>query len=499
MSSVRLLRICVALAAVGAIALPASASAAPVLTLSGSTSVAPLASLLARGYLKANPGAVKFKLAQGGSDVGVADVAAGRVSIGMSSRDPKTSDRGVSFNKIAKDGICVITNNSNPITDLSQAQIKSIFGGGERDWSGITGSPISGAIDVTVRTAASGTQDAFQKIFLGTTSVTSAAAQKASNGLIQQAVKSNKNAVGYVSMDFTDGVNAAAYNGVVGLKTTYGRIPKSGFFPLAWSMDSVGPLARRVEDVALLLDASSGFDASDPSSLSAPLTPALPGLHDGVQGLRIGVPEDFFWHPIQDEVDAPLRRALDVLRDAGADVRPITIAGGEHLPLSVAVSFVLVIVESAAWHRSWLTEKPWGYAPDVYEYISWAKRIPATDFVDAQRVRRLITNVVDSAFHEVDLLAVPAQCQVAARVDTPLITFADGTTEHRDPAGIRNLAIFNLTGHPGVSVPVGRGAASGMPVGLQLVGRRGDDATTLRAAQVIENALGTLGEPPLPG
>ena len=215
MSSVRLLRICVALAAVGAIALPASASAAPVLTLSGSTSVAPLASLLARGYLKANPGAVKFKLAQGGSDVGVADVAAGRVSIGMSSRDPKIGiDRGVSFNKIAKDGICVITNNSNPITDLSQAQIKSIFGGGVRDWSGITGSPISGAIDVTVRTAASGTQDAFQKIFLGTTSVTSAAAQKASNGLIQQAVKSNKNAIGYVSQDFVTGTNAAAYNGV---------------------------------------------------------------------------------------------------------------------------------------------------------------------------------------------------------------------------------------------------------------------------------------------
>lgn len=291
----------------------------------------------------------------------------------------------------------------------------------------------------------------------------------------------------------------AAYNGVVGLKTTYGRIPKSGFFPLAWSMDSVGPLARRVEDVALLLDTISGFAASDPSSLSAPLAPALPGLRDGVKGLRIGVPEDFFWHPIQDEVDAPLRRALDVLRDAGADVRPITIAGGEHLPLSVAVSFVLVIVESAAWHRSWLTEQPEGYAPDVYEYISWAKRIPATDFVDAQRVRRLITDVVDSAFSEVDLLAVPAQCQVAARIDTPLITFGDGTTEHRDPAGIRNLAIFNLTGHPGVSVPVGRGAVSGMPVGLQLVGRRGDDATTLRAAQVIEDALGTLGEPPLPG
>ena len=215
MSSVRLLRICVALAAVGAIALPASASAAPVLTLSGSTSVAPLANLLARGYLKANPGAIKFKLAQGGSDVGVADAAAGRVSIGMSSRDPKSTDRGVSFNKIAKDGICIITNKANPVGDLSTAQIKAIFGGQVRDWSDPSiGSNISGTIDVVIRTAASGTQDAFQKIFLGSTSILSAAAQKASNGLIQQAVQSNKNAVGFVSMDFIDGTNAAAYNGI---------------------------------------------------------------------------------------------------------------------------------------------------------------------------------------------------------------------------------------------------------------------------------------------
>ena len=291
----------------------------------------------------------------------------------------------------------------------------------------------------------------------------------------------------------------AAYNGVVGLKTTYGRIPKSGFCPLAWSMDSVGPLARRVEDVALLLDAISGYDASDPSGIAAPLTPALPGLRDGVRGLRIGVPEEFFWQPIQAEVDAPLRRALAALRDAGADVRPIALAGREHLPLSVAVAFVLIIVESAAWHRSWLEEKPSGYAPDVFEYISWAKRIPATDFVDAQRVRRLISDVVDGAFREVDLLAVPSQCQVAASLDTPVVTFSDGTTEHRDSAGIRTLAIFNLTGHPGVSVPVGRGATTGMPVGLQLVARRGDDATALRAAQAVEDALGTLGEPPLPG
>ena len=215
MSSVRLLRVSVALAVVGAIAIPASASAMPVVTMSGSTSVAPLAALLARAYLKSHPNEVKFKLAQGGSDVGIADVAAGRVSIGNSSRDPKSSDPGgIFFNKIAKDGICVITNPGNPVANLSQAQVKAIFGGQVRDWSDVAGSNISGAIDVVVRTAASGTQDAFQKIFLGTTSVTGAASQKSSNGLIQNAVHTDKNAVGYVSLDFVTGTNAAAYNGV---------------------------------------------------------------------------------------------------------------------------------------------------------------------------------------------------------------------------------------------------------------------------------------------
>jgi phosphate transport system substrate-binding protein len=197
-------------------AVPASASAIPVITMSGSTSVAPLAAPLAKAYLKEKKlkGKLKFKLAQGGSDVGVADVAAGRVSIGNSSRDPKPSDSGVVFNKIAKDAICIVTNPSNRLGNLTQSQIQAIFSGAVRNWEDVPGATTSGPINLAVRTAASGTQDAFQKIFMGSKSVSSTASTKASNGLIQQAVKSDKNAIGYVSADFTSGVNAAAYQGV---------------------------------------------------------------------------------------------------------------------------------------------------------------------------------------------------------------------------------------------------------------------------------------------
>jgi phosphate transport system substrate-binding protein len=216
MTRSRLLGAGAAVAVLAATCLPASAGAAkPVITMSGSTSVAPLATLLAKAYIKQYPNRVKFKLAQGGSDIGVADVANGRVTIGNSSRDPKPTDPGgIFFNKIARDAICVITNPANPIGDLSQDTIQAIFSGKVRDWSEVPGASASGPINVNVRTAASGTQDAFQKIFMGSASVSSSAAQKASNGLIQQAVHSDKNAVGYVSLDFINGTNAAGYQGV---------------------------------------------------------------------------------------------------------------------------------------------------------------------------------------------------------------------------------------------------------------------------------------------
>jgi phosphate transport system substrate-binding protein len=207
--------VCAAAAGVLAAVVPGTASATPVITMSGSTSVAPLATLLAKAYVKSHPGKVKFKLAQGGSDVGVADVAAGRVTIGNSSRDPKSSDPGgIFFNKIARDAICLVTNPANPLANLSQDTIQAIFSGNVRNWEDVPGSGITGSIDLVGRTAASGTQDAFQKIFMGSASVTSSLAAKASNGLVQQAVQTDKNAIGYVSLDFVGGVNTVGYNGV---------------------------------------------------------------------------------------------------------------------------------------------------------------------------------------------------------------------------------------------------------------------------------------------
>lgn len=215
MSRNRPLAVVAALALSASLALPAAAAAKPTITMSGSTTVAPLAALLAKKYLSTCGHCVNFKLLQGGSDVGISDVAAGRVTIGNASRDPKPSDPGgLVFNKIAHDAICIITNKSNPLPGLDQAGVQAIFGGSVRQWSQVPGAKASGTIDVFVRTPSSGTQDAFQKIFLASTKVFGGAPEKPSNGRIQLAVKSDPNAIGYVSLFFAKGANAVPYKGV---------------------------------------------------------------------------------------------------------------------------------------------------------------------------------------------------------------------------------------------------------------------------------------------
>jgi len=208
-------KVVIATAVIGCVGAGAPAVAsAETITLSGSTSVAPLASKLASKYVKTQKG-LKFKILQGGSDVGIADVSRGRVTLGMSSRDPKSGDpEGIVFEKISRDALCLITNKNNPLPNLSTAQVQAVFGGSVRDWSAVDGSPLKTTIDVVLRTAASGTQDAFLKIFMGTTKVFSGASEKASNGLVQQSISSNENAIGYVSLAFAEGVNPVPYNGV---------------------------------------------------------------------------------------------------------------------------------------------------------------------------------------------------------------------------------------------------------------------------------------------
>jgi phosphate transport system substrate-binding protein len=196
---------------------PAAAQAKKIITISGSTTVFPLETLLARKWIKTKQGKkFGFRILQGGSNVGVSDVSKGRVTIGASSRDPAPTDPGgLVFNKIAGDALCIVTNSGNPLGNITQDTVRKIFLGPTfTDWSQVPGAAIGGTIDPIGRAPTSGTHDAFRSIFLGGQNQGSFVAGKASNGLVQQGVQSDKQAIGYVSLAFVQGLNVVSYNGV---------------------------------------------------------------------------------------------------------------------------------------------------------------------------------------------------------------------------------------------------------------------------------------------
>ncbi|HYM46612.1 MAG TPA: substrate-binding domain-containing protein [Solirubrobacteraceae bacterium] len=198
------------------LAVPASALAKR-LIIGGSTSVLPLMQKLATANHKAYPRIPAPQVGGGQSDIGISGAAKGRFDIGDSSRDPiiGVDPKGLVFTKLARDGVCVITAPQNPISNLSQQQVEGIFTGRIHDWGEIPNARVSGSIDLFDRDGASGTQDAFQHIFLGETQkISPNAKEQTSNGLEQLHVEKDPRAIGFVSFAYTAGVNAVGYQGI---------------------------------------------------------------------------------------------------------------------------------------------------------------------------------------------------------------------------------------------------------------------------------------------
>jgi phosphate transport system substrate-binding protein len=212
-------RITASLAAVTLLgsAVPAIASATSVITISGATASFPLVQLLAHKYTKLLHNKISFRISQGGAQIGVNDVAAGRVTIGDVSRDPLPTDpTGLVFYPIAKYAICVVTNKSNTLSSLTEAQVQAIFTGKDTNWSQIPGATASGPIDIISRTSTAGVLTNFKTLFLANKSVSKLAAEEPSEGLLEQQVESTPGAIGFLSNYRADQgtVNPVGFNGV---------------------------------------------------------------------------------------------------------------------------------------------------------------------------------------------------------------------------------------------------------------------------------------------
>jgi aspartyl-tRNA(Asn)/glutamyl-tRNA(Gln) amidotransferase subunit A len=268
----------------------------------------------------------------------------------------------------------------------------------------------------------------------------------------------------------------ASYCGVVGFKPTYGRVSRHGVFPLSWSLDHVGTLARTVEDTAILLEAIAGVDPLDPTSSNASVPNYRSELDGKVKGLHIGVLEQHLGgddlHP---GVAEAALEAVSELEKAGMVVKKI------HLPSLAqadAALLLAILPEGTLVHEKWLRERPQDYAEMTRQQLEMGTLISATDYVRAQRYRSHLLEELLTTFQDVDVLVSPTVAWEAPKED-PTVAAGEGATE------ARRTGPFNLTGLPSLSLPCGFGK-DGLPLGLQVTGAPLAESMVMRVAYTYE-------------
>jgi aspartyl-tRNA(Asn)/glutamyl-tRNA(Gln) amidotransferase subunit A len=267
----------------------------------------------------------------------------------------------------------------------------------------------------------------------------------------------------------------AACCGVVGLKPTYGLVSRTGCIPLSWSLDHSGPLARSVEDCALLLEAIAGFDPADAASVDTAFASPTAALERAsLADIRIGVPVQLIdsVRELDPEVEDAYHDALADLEAAGASIEEVLLPDIEHAP---AVFATLVSVEALAFHQERAAAHPELYGRTFYKRLLAGSLIDAADYVHALRGRSLVAAGVERALATVDVLALPTRQQPAQPFGIETRTWAGPSLRHP----------FNLSRHPALSLPCGF-TAEGLPIGLQLVGRLFQEPLLLAVAHVYE-------------
>ncbi|WP_217144475.1 amidase [Streptomyces sp. AC627_RSS907] len=274
----------------------------------------------------------------------------------------------------------------------------------------------------------------------------------------------------------------SALNGVVGLKPTYGLVPRHGVTSLSWSLDHVGPITRTVEDAALALTALAGHDPRDPASLAASDPGYRPVGAPELTGLRVGVPRNYYFDHVHPEVEAAVRRAVAELESLGAHLVEVEIPMTRYIQ---ATQWGLMVPEATAYHERTLRTVPELYQADVRILLEAGELMPAGDYLRAQRSRTLMRQAWARLLEEVDVIAAPTVPATAVRADDETITWPDGTVEGVSDAYVRLSAPANITGVPSLSVPVGHDTA-GLPIGMQLLGRPLGERVLLRVGHAYE-------------
>jgi len=285
-------------------------------------------------------------------------------------------------------------------------------------------------------------------------------------------------ALGSVNTDTRGSIRVpSALCGVVGLKATFGMVPKRGVLTLSWTMDHVGPITRSTEDAALMFDVMAGHDPQDPFSQPRPAGRYADFLGQPVKDLRIGIPEQMLLdvHP---EVEQSFKASCRVLEDLGARIRMLRAPDREDLALCSAAGLIVGRCEAAAYHQPTLGDGSL-YTPDVFAQLDEAGRVSAVDYLQALRYRTEFIAKVDAELRDVDVLAmptIPIPAPLAAEAESVMVLLA------------RNCIPWSFGWYPTLNLPTGL-TKERLPVSIQFVGPRLGEGSLLALGCAFENAV----------
>ena len=286
-------------------------------------------------------------------------------------------------------------------------------------------------------------------------------------------------ALGTLGTDTAGSIRMPAFNcGIAGLKPTYGLVSRRGVSPLGFSLDHCGPMTWTARDAALMLQALAGYDAQDPGSAEVPVPDYVAGLTGDIRGLKVGLIQHFY--DGDDQAEASVMQAMassmETLKDLGATVELVSLSS---LQTYHACNMVIMMGEAMAIHEPHLRATPEKYGEIFRDRMMLASVLTAQDYVQATRLRRVLNAELQAQFAHFDVLVTAGGWGPAPRIDemSPLYIFQRPML----------TSPFNVTGSPVASVCNGF-ADSGMPIGMQIIGKPFDEATVLRVADAYETA-----------
>lgn len=282
--------------------------------------------------------------------------------------------------------------------------------------------------------------------------------------------------------------------GVVGLKQTFGRVSQRGLMVTSFNGDHIGPMTRSVSDSALILQVLAGYDTLDPSTVPVPVPDYSANLSKGLQGMRIGVPSNYYFDLVDPEVEAAIRQAITALEELGAETREISLPSMKY----AAAMRIAGLADGLVAHEPYLKDNRDDYGPTVLYRTLAGQFVLGVDYSKSMKVQRIIKEEHARVFQDVDCIVTPTAPVTAPRIDAD--TFALGGTNYpvRGPGSgmvSRNTAPTNSTGLPAITIPCGFDK-QGLPIGLQLIGRPFEEQLLFQVAQGYERVSPSLGISP---